>query len=80
MTPQEHELMIIMLAKQRQFIKVLVELLRKKGIAQQEDLPAFEFSVQGDSALRGELFYETRSSYSQAAKVLGIHTDLEGLK
>jgi len=76
MTTKEHLLMIAMLTKQRQFTKVLIDLLMKKcGVAASE-LPAFEFSVAADSVLRSELFATTRDSYEQVAKALEIETGL----
>jgi hypothetical protein len=76
MTTQEHELMIAMLAKQRRFIDVLLNVLIDKGVITKENRPAFESSVQADSVQSGAMYQETKSSYLQAAQAYGVEVDL----
>ena len=45
MTREEHELMFAMLAKQRQFTQLLLNILIENKIVTKDILPAFEVSV-----------------------------------
>jgi hypothetical protein len=76
MTREEHELMIAMLAKQRRFTQLLLNILKERKIITPENLPAFEFSIQNNPTLSGELYQETKSSYLQTASALGVKVDL----
>jgi|HubBroStandDraft_2_1064218.scaffolds.fasta_scaffold03482_2 hypothetical protein len=76
MTKEEHELMIAMLAKQRRFIDLLVDLLVKEKIITKENRPAFEVSVHPSSVQMGQMYQETRASYLQAAEACGLKVDL----
>jgi hypothetical protein len=76
MNKQEHELMIVMLAKQRRFINVLLDVLVDKKIITKENRPAFEVSVHPASVLTGEMYQETRALYLQAAEACGLKVDL----
>ncbi len=75
MTAQEHQLMVVMFAKQTQYIKVLVDLLKTKGIITPENQPAFDFSVPQGSVADGHLYQATQDSYRQAATALGLSLD-----
>jgi hypothetical protein len=76
MTKQEHELMIVMLAKQRRFIDILLDVLVEKKIITKENRPAFEVSVHPASVQVGQMYQETRASYLQAAEACGLKVDL----
>ena len=50
MTDKEHELMIMMLTHQALYIQMLIDLLTGKGIAQGDDIPAFDSVTINNSA------------------------------
>ncbi|MFI5096691.1 MAG: hypothetical protein ACHQT6_01840 [Candidatus Acidiferrales bacterium] len=77
MTQQEHALMISMFVKQHMYIKMLIEVLKSRGIVSGDDLPAFEFSVNVDTRANAALFVDMTKLYLQAAKVFGIETGIE---
>lgn len=79
MTRDEHVLMLSLFTKQTQFIKMLLDMLKSRGIVDQSDLPAFEFSVRLDAASNVALFEQAKEKYLALAKGLGIETGLENL-
>lgn len=76
MNQKEHELMIAMLAKQRRFIDVLLDVMIEAKIITKENRPAFEVSVHPTSVQVGPMYQETKASYLQAAEALGLKVDL----
>jgi hypothetical protein len=77
MTRAEHALMIGMFVKHQLFIKMLIEVLKSRGIVSGDDLPAFEFSVTADASANERLFRDMSALYARTAKALGIETGIE---
>jgi len=75
MTKQEHQLMIAMFAKQSQFVKALVDILREKKLITAQNQPAFDFSVQPGSTVSSQVYQGTLDSYLQAARAIGLALD-----
>jgi hypothetical protein len=76
MTKAEHALMISMFVKHQMFIKMVIEVLKSRGIVSGDDLPAFEFRVNADDDARAELFEAMTTLYVQVATRLGIETGI----
>lgn len=72
MTPQEHKLIVFMLAKQTQAILALVELLKARGIAINDDFLAFQNLIEMQDHQEGEAFWATISQYTSLAEGLGV--------
>ncbi len=72
MTSDEHILLIIMLTKQLQLTKTLVELLRSRGVLDADDFQAFGALVRSDENMSAEMLKDTRNLYLKAAKGLGL--------
>jgi hypothetical protein len=79
MTAQEHALVLALFAKQNQFIKVLFDILKSRGVLTGDDARAFEFSQSVDAASNLALLEEAKAKYLELAKQLGIQTGLENL-
>ncbi len=77
MTSQEHTLMIFLLAKQLQQIKIIVSILKSRGILGGDDAQAFESAVAFDLESNAALFQDAQRQYLDFAKRLGIDTGLE---
>lgn len=75
MTPQEHTLLIAMLAQQGHVIQVLFDLLRAKGVVEGDDADAFEFARRADPVSRAQVVDALMASYRQKAKQAGVHLD-----
>jgi hypothetical protein len=79
MTTKEHMLVLALFAKQNQLIKVLVNILKSRGILAGDDAGAFEFSQNVDASSNAAIFAEAKAKYLELAKGLGIETGLEKL-
>ncbi len=77
MTPKEHLLMITVMTKQLQQIKVIVGMLKSRGVLQDDDAQAFESAVALDLESNASLFQDARKEYLKFSKHLGIETGLE---
>jgi hypothetical protein len=76
MTKAEHALMISMFVKHQMFIKMVIEVLKSRGIVSGDDLPAFEFRVNVDAPGKAELFEAMTTLYVEVATRLGIDTGI----
>jgi hypothetical protein len=76
MTKAEHALMISMFVKHQMFIKMVLEVLKSRGIVSDDDLPAFEFRVNADAPGRAELFEYMTKLYVEVAERFGVETGL----
>jgi hypothetical protein len=79
MTPQEHALVLSLFTKQNQFVKMLIDILKSRGILSGDDAYAFEFSQLSDAKSNAAIFDEAKRKYLELAKGLGIVTGLENL-
>jgi len=79
MTPEEHQLMITMWAKQYQQLKVVVEILKSRGLLEGDDPLAFATLVHSDVAANRALLQESATIYLQTAKEIGVDTGLDRL-
>jgi len=58
-------------------VKVLVDFLKNRQIASDDDFPAFEFATTQDAASNVAIFPRAKELYLETAKGLGIQTGLE---
>lgn len=72
MTTQEHELLILMFARQRLAWRAVVELLQARGVAEGDDLTAFFASVCSNPQRHEALLRETREEYLEAARMFQV--------
>jgi len=79
MTTEEHLLVLTLTVKQNQLIKLLLDILKSRGILTGDDARAFEFSANVDVASNVALFAEAKRKYLILAEGLGIETGLENL-
>lgn len=76
MTKEEHLLMIGVFTKQAQFIKIILEILKSRGIVEHDDMEAFESVVRLDLDSNDALFQDAQAAYVRLAKWCGIETGL----
>ena len=79
MTDKEHLLVVSLLTRQAQFTKVLINILKSKGIMEGDDAAAYQQVTAQDQQSNAAIFYDTAMEYLKVAKGLGIQTGLEKL-
>jgi len=67
MTLEEHEMLMLIFAKQAQMISALVELLKSRGIVEDDDMAAFHSLVSADAPASEELLHRTAQFYLKMA-------------
>jgi hypothetical protein len=72
MTPQEHELMATMFAKQLRYIELLVQILQSREIIEGDDLAAFLSLVRSDERNNAAALRAAKAEYRKAAKEIGL--------
>lgn len=77
MTAQEHQLMILMLARMNQAIGALSEILKSREIVTPEDLKAFHFAAWDDNRQILVAVTQARSDYLKIAKLAGVEVPPE---
>lgn len=77
MTRQEHIMMISLFTKQTQLVKMLINLLKSRGIATDDDVTAFEFAALVDQQSNAAIFRDVSNAYLTLAKGMGIDTGIE---
>jgi hypothetical protein len=65
--------------KQDQSIKILIDILKSRGVLTGDDSQAFEFSQLQDASSNAALFDSMKEKYLTLAKSLDLHTGLENL-
>ncbi len=70
-------LLLLLLMKRNQSIKILIDVLKSRGVLTADDAQAFEFSQMQDAPSNAALFDEMKEQYLVLAKSLGIQTGLE---
>ena len=77
MTSQEHAFMLSMYAMQSSKFNILVEILKTRGVLDDDDLQAFQAHVAEETQDPHEWFLKAWESYQLAARNLGVTTGLE---
>jgi hypothetical protein len=78
MTPKEHSLLIFMFALQLKHFNALIEILKSRGVLDEDDLKAFDALVweQERGRPEGGLVDAAKAQYDLFAKALGVQTGL----
>lgn len=77
MTDAEHVLLLTIIAKQQQHTKMLLDILKSRGLLTGDDAQAFEFSANVDAASNVALFRGVKEAYVQLVKGLKIPISVE---
>ena len=77
MTPEEHRLVIWVLVRQAQGIKTIIEILKSRGLLQENDAEKFASAVFLDEASNFALLQAAKAEYLKLARELGVVTGLE---
>jgi broad specificity phosphatase PhoE len=72
MTKQEHETMILMLARAYQTIGALANVLKSREIMTDDDLKAFQFAAWADDRQTLHYVSQARADYLKAAQLSGV--------
>lgn len=79
MTPKEHSLMIFMFARQTMLIKSLVEMMKSRGVLEDDDWVAFDAFVRNQEvAQQSKVSDAVAKQYQEFAQALGVQTGLLG--
>jgi hypothetical protein len=79
MNPEDHVLMCLMFFKQRQAIRILLDILRSRDIITADDEKAFSSAFLQDADLNSSLLEGTRDMYLKIAQGAGVDSGLERL-
>jgi hypothetical protein len=77
MTRQEHELLILIIARTNQKLGVLTEVLKSRGIVTDDDLKAFRYAAWDDNLQIVNAITQARSDYLKIAKQAGVEVPPE---
>lgn len=76
MTREEHQLIIMVLARQAMVIRALSDALVANKTLGQDDVPAFGAYLDSQTQVPVEITKQTENLYKVCAKVLGLETGL----
>jgi hypothetical protein len=74
MTPDEHVLLLQLLFKQRQAIRILLDMLKSRGVLTEDDEKAFASAQAQNVGSNAAIFDEAKSLYMTLADSLGLET------
>jgi len=77
MTPEEHRLVIWVLARQLQLGKLFIDILKSRNVLEESDVEAFASTVFWDETSNHALYADAKQEYLKIAKELGLVTGLE---
>jgi len=78
MNAQEHALMVTVMAKHFQHVKIILDVLKSRGVLTDDDVQAFSFAGQTDTESNAALAQDALKEYQMIAKRFGLETGLEG--
>jgi len=78
MNPNEHVLMIHMLAQLNLFLKQLCDALKSNAVLTDEDIKVFGDFLHSEEAQKKMMLARTLALYLEQAEKLGVATGLEG--
>jgi len=70
--------MVSIMTKHLQHVKVILDVLKSRGLLTDDDLQAFAFAGHADLESNAALAQDAMKEYLRFAKRLGIETGLEG--
>jgi hypothetical protein len=71
MTDKEHALIMMMFTRQTMYIQMLLDMLKSRGVIQEDDIPAFDSAVINDPDSVDAL-HRVTGQYQSFAKQLGM--------
>jgi hypothetical protein len=77
MTPQEHEMMLLMFTRMNEAIGIVVEALKSRDLWTAEDVKAFSHATHYDNQKLLSYLLQARVDYLKCAKQAGVVTGLE---
>ena len=77
MTPEEHNLQILMFARVHEAIGVLAEMLKSRDIITNDDAKAFSHAVHSDQKHIVRFVLQAYTDYQRSAQQAGVVTGLE---
>ncbi len=79
MTTDEHMLVLQLFFKQRQAIRILLNMLKSHGILTEDDEKAFASAQTQDTGSNAAIFDEAKHFYLSLAHSLAVETGLENI-
>jgi hypothetical protein len=76
MTPDEHMLVLQLLFKQRQALRILLDMLKSRGVLTDDDEQAFSSAQTQNAPSNAAIFEEAKSLYLMLADSLELETGL----
>lgn len=77
MTPEEHQLQILMFARLYEAIEILKETFKSRGLWTDDDEMAFSVAVHADVRVTVKTTMQAYSDYTRIARNLGVATGLD---
>jgi hypothetical protein len=77
MTTEEHQLMVLMLARMNQAVSAVWEALKSREVVTLDDQKAFYFSATDDNRQIAQAVLQARSDYLKIAKQAGVEVPPE---
>ena len=74
MTEKEHKLVVFMLAQQTLRFKALLEVLKSRGVLEEDDFVAYEHLAKEMEDQTHENFLTTIDQYTSFAQALGVES------
>ncbi len=72
MTPQEHELVATLFAKQLRYIELLIDILQSREVIGDDDLAAFLALLHSKKTNNAAALRAAKAEYRKAAKEIGL--------
>jgi len=72
MTLEEHEMFMLLFAKQEQTIGVLLEILKSRNLIENDDIAAFQSVVIGDVVKSQSVLRRMATAYLASARAAGV--------
>jgi hypothetical protein len=79
MTTGEHMLMLQLFFKQRQAIRILLDILKSRGVLTADDEQAFAYAQTANAPSNAAVFDEAKHFYLTLAHALAVETGLENM-
>lgn len=78
-TTEEHILLLHLFFKQQQAIRILLDMLRSRGVLTDDDEKAFAAAQMQNAGSNAAIFAEMKANYLKIARAAGVETGLEQL-
>lgn len=72
MTPDEHQMLVLLFSNQRKLIATIWEVMKSRGLISPDDIPAFEFATSQEDLGMAEHFRRAIADYWEAAHACSV--------